>query len=253
MDGTIEVTVAGNAVKVAAGTRPLDLSGQPAGTLACALNGETIDLKRPLTSGGHIEYLTFSTSAGRRVFRHSSAHLLAQAVKRLWPQAKLGTGPALEDGFYYDILLPEPLQDDALAKIEQVMADLVRENLEIQRLELSREQALELFSERGESFKLEIIDRIPEGATISAYRQGEFIDLCSGPHLPSTGLIGAIRLTNASGAYWRGVESNPMLTRIYGTSFPDDQQLAEFFERQEEAKRRDHRKLGRELDLVSFH
>ncbi len=253
MDGTIEVTVAGNAVKLAAGTRPLDLSGQPAGTLACALNGETIDLKRPLTSGGHIEYLTFSTSAGRRVFRHSSAHLLAQAVKRLWPQAKLGTGPALEDGFYYDILLPEPLQDDALAKIEQVMADLVRENLEIQRLELSREQALELFSERGESFKLEIIDRIPEGATISAYRQGEFIDLCSGPHLPSTGLIGAIRLTNASGAYWRGVESNPMLTRIYGTSFPDDQQLAEFFERQEEAKRRDHRKLGRELDLVSFH
>jgi threonyl-tRNA synthetase len=253
VDGTIEVTVAGNAVKLAAGTRPLDLSGQPAGTLACALNGETIDLKRPLTSGGHIEYLTFSTSAGRRVFRHSSAHLLAQAVKRLWPQAKLGTGPALEDGFYYDILLPEPLQDDALAKIEQVMADLVRENLEIQRLELSREQALELFSERGESFKLEIIDRIPEGATISAYRQGEFIDLCSGPHLPSTGLIGAIRLTNASGAYWRGVESNPMLTRIYGTSFPDDQQLAEFFERQEEAKRRDHRKLGRELDLVSFH
>lgn len=253
MDETIEVTVEGNAVKVAAGTRPLDLSGQPAGTLACALNGETIDLKRPLTSGGHIEYLTFSTSAGRRVFRHSSAHLLAQAVKRLWPQAKLGTGPALEDGFYYDILLPEPLQDDALAKIEQVMADLVRENLEIQRLELSREQALELFSERGESFKLEIIDRIPEGAKISAYRQGEFIDLCSGPHLPSTGLIGAIRLTNASGAYWRGVESNPMLTRIYGTSFPDDQQLAEFFERQEEAKRRDHRKLGRELDLVSFH
>lgn len=253
MDETIEVTVEGNAVKVAVGTRPLDLGGQPAGTLACALNGETIDLKRPLTSGGHIEYLTFSTSAGRRVFRHSSAHLLAQAVKRLWPQAKLGTGPALEDGFYYDILLPEPLQDDALAKIEQVMADLVRENLEIQRLELSREQALELFSERGESFKLEIIDRIPEGATISAYRQGEFIDLCSGPHLPSTGLIGAIRLTNASGAYWRGVESNPMLTRIYGTSFPDDQQLAEFFERQEEAKRRDHRKLGRELDLVSFH
>jgi len=253
VDETIEVTVEGNAVKVAVGTRPLDLGGQPAGTLACALNGETIDLKRPLTSGGHIEYLTFSTSAGRRVFRHSSAHLLAQAVKRLWPQAKLGTGPALEDGFYYDILLPEPLQDDALAKIEQVMVDLVRENLEIQRLELSREQALELFSERGESFKLEIIDRIPEGATISAYRQGEFIDLCSGPHLPSTGLIGAIRLTNASGAYWRGVESNPMLTRIYGTSFPDDQQLAEFFERQEEAKRRDHRKLGRELDLVSFH
>ncbi len=253
MDQTIEVTVEGKAVKVAAGTRPLDLSGQPEGTLACALNGETIDLKRPLTSGGHIEYLTFSTSAGRRVFRHSSAHLLAQAVKRLWPLAKLGTGPALEDGFYYDILLPEPLQDDALAKIEQLMADLVRENLEIQRLELSREQALELFSERGESFKVEIIDRIPEGATISAYRQGEFIDLCSGPHLPSTGLIGAIRLTNASGAYWRGVESNPMLTRIYGTSFPDDQQLAEFFERQEEAKRRDHRKLGRELDLVSFH
>jgi len=253
VDQTIEVTVEGKAVKVAAGTRPLDLSGQPEGTLACALNGETIDLKRPLTSGGHIEYLTFSTSAGRRVFRHSSAHLLAQAVKRLWPLAKLGTGPALEDGFYYDILLPEPLQDDALAKIEQLMADLVRENLEIQRLELSREQALELFSERGESFKVEIIDRIPEGATISAYRQGEFIDLCSGPHLPSTGLIGAIRLTNASGAYWRGVESNPMLTRIYGTSFPDDQQLAEFFERQEEAKRRDHRKLGRELDLVSFH
>lgn len=249
----IELTVAGTVVEVAVGTRPMDLSGKPEGTLACALNGETIDLTRPLTSSGHVEFVSFADSAGRHVFRHSSAHLLAQAVKRLWPEAQLGTGPALEDGFYYDILLPEPLPEEALPRIEQVMEELVHENLAIERLEVSRAEAMALFSSRNEALKLQIIERIPDEAVISVYRQGEFIDLCSGPHVSSTGVLGAIRLTNTSGAYWRGDESNPMLTRIYGTSFPDPAQLAEFFVRQEEAKRRDHRKLGRELDLVSFY
>ncbi len=249
----IEVVVNGQSCKVAEGSRPLDLPGKPQGTLACAVNGATIDLKRPLWEGGHLDFLTFDDSPGRMVFRHSSAHLLAQAIKRLWPTAQLGTGPALEDGFYYDVLLPETISEQDLDRIQQVMGELVGENLEIERLELTRQQALKLFSDRNEVLKLEIIERIPQGTTISAYRQGEFVDLCSGPHLVSTGEIRAIRLTNVSGAYWRGDESRPMLTRIYGTSFPDHKQLEDFFIRQEEAKRRDHRKLGRELNLVSFY
>jgi threonyl-tRNA synthetase len=249
----IYVEIEGKTVAVPDGTRAWDLLATPSPEiLACALNGETRDLRQPLHQGGHLEYLTFADSPGQRVFRHSSAHLLAQAVKRLWPEAQLGTGPALEDGFYYDVRLPEPLQEQSLEALEQAMAAIVAEDLPIERLELTRNEAVDLFESRGEPFKVEIVRRIPEGAIISAYRQGEFVDLCAGPHLPSTGLIRAFRLTNTSGAYWRGDESNPMLTRIYGTSFPDEAQLALFFERQEEAKRRDHRKLGRDLDLVSF-
>ncbi|MCY0897917.1 MAG: threonine--tRNA ligase [Firmicutes bacterium] len=234
------------------GVHPAELVPPPADALAVWVNGETRDLNRPLDQGGHLQFLTFEDSAGRHVFRHSSAHLLAQAVKRLFPDAKLGTGPALEDGFYYDIWLPEPLTESDLPRIEEMMRQIVQENLPIERMELSREEALRIFDERGESFKLEIVRRIPESAVISAYRQGEFVDLCSGPHLPRTGLIGAVKLTQVSGAYWRGDEKNPMMTRIYGTSFPDAESLERHLAQIEEAKLRDHRKLGVQLDLFSF-
>ncbi len=224
----------------------------PPEVLAAGLNGHVIDLNRPAAEGGHLQWLTFDDHAGRQVFRHSSAHLLAQAVKRLWPEAKLGTGPALEDGYYYDIFLAQPLSEADLARIEDVMRTIVDEDLPIERIELNRGDALALFRERDETFKLEIISRIPEGTTISAYRQGEFVDLCSGPHVPSTGRIQAIKLSSVSGAYWRGDENNPMMTRIYGTSFPSQAQLELHWQRLEEAKLRDHRKLGAQLDLFTF-
>lgn len=253
MGEQLEFFLDGQRVWAQKGASPIEVAGEvPPGVLAAWVNGSVVDLTRPLREGGELKWVTFEDSVGRRVFRHSSAHLLAQAVKRLYPQAALGTGPALEEGFYYDISLPSALSDADLARIEETMRQIVDEDLSIERLELSRADALRLFEERGEPFKVEIIRRIPEDATISAYRQGEFIDLCSGPHLPRTGLIRAVHLTNVSGAYWRGDEKNPMMTRIYGTSFPDAEQLARHLEQQEEAKRRDHRKLGVQLDLFSF-
>lgn len=249
---SVEYDVNGQLVVGSAGARVADLTAVPEEALAVWLNGQTVDLNRPLGDGGQVQFLTFQDSAGRLVFRHSSAHLLAQAVKRLWPEAKLGTGPALEDGFYYDILLPEPLTEKDLPRIEETMREIVAENLPIERMELSRDEALALFGERGESFKEDIVRRIPDGAVISAYRQGEFVDLCSGPHLPRTGLMGALKLTQVSGAYWRGDEKNPMMTRIYGTSFPDQPALELHLARIEEAKLRDHRKLGAQLNLFMF-
>ncbi len=248
---TIEVN--GEVTVKEQGVRPVDFVGTvPKNALAAWIDGDVIDLKRPLPHGGQLKWLTFEDSAGQRVFRHSSAHLLSQAVKRLWPEAKLGTGPALDDGFYYDIWLSEPLKEDDLKRIEDTMRAIARDNLEIERIELSREEALSLFRKRHEDLKVQIIERIPEGVVISAYQQGEFIDLCSGPHLPSTGSIQAVKLTNVSGAYWRGDEKNPMMTRIYGTSFPHREALEQHLIRVEEAKQRDHRRLGPKLDLFSF-
>lgn len=235
------------------GVRPIDFQEEmPQDALAAWIDGDVVDLNRPLTHGGQLQWLTFADSSGQKVFRHSSAHLMAQAVKRLWPEAKLGTGPALEDGFYYDIWLPKPLTETDLSAIEEMMRQIVQENLAIERLELTRDEALALFADRHEDFKLEIVRRIPEGMTISAYQQGEFVDLCSGPHVPRTGVIQAIKLTNVSGAYWRGDEKNPMMTRIYGTSFPSEEELTQHLQRLEEVKLRDHRRLGPQLDLFSF-
>lgn len=248
----IEFEINGEKIVKDAGVRAVDVSPVPDNALAAWVSGQTLDLNRPLTTGGSLHYLTFDDSAGRHVFRHSSAHLLAQAVKRLWPEAKLGTGPALEDGYYYDIWLPEPLTEKDLPRIEKMMRKIVAEDHAIERLELNRDEALEMFQSRGESFKEEIVARIPDDAVISAYRQGEFVDLCSGPHLPRTGLIGALKLTQVSGAYWRGDEKNPMMTRIYGTSFPDQEGLEKHLAAIEEAKLRDHRKLGAQLNLFTF-
>ena len=249
----LKLVVEGQEREVQRGVPYADAAGPvPPEAVAVWSAGATFDLLRPVKDEGEVRWLTFADHAGRHVFRHSSAHLLAQAVKRLWPNAQLGTGPALEDGFYYDILVEDHLSESDLARIEQEMKKIVAEDLPIERLELNRQEAEKLFRDRHESFKLDIIRRIPEGQVISAYRQGEFVDLCSGPHLPSTGAIQALKLTNVSGAYWRGDESQPMMTRIYGTSFPNEGLLQAHLKHLEEAKQRDHRKLGVQLDLFSF-
>ncbi|MFO7275351.1 MAG: threonine--tRNA ligase [Bacillota bacterium] len=247
----------GSRRQVPRGTTPLEIARQIGRRLerdavAARWNGQVIDLTRPLEEDGRLEILTFDHAEGREVYRHSTAHLMAQAIKRLWPEAKLAVGPPLEDGFFYDIETPRPLTTDDLEAIEREMARIVAEDLPITRRELSREEAVELFRQRNESYKLEIIESIPEGEPLTAYEQGEFVDLCRGPHLPSTGRIKAFKLTGVAGAYWRGDERGPMLSRVYGTSFPSQQQLREHLERLEEAKRRDHRKLGPELDLFHF-
>ena len=241
-------------VTVTGGTRLLELAppAQEPPVLAALLDGRPVDLARPVFEPGHVAWLSFRDDPGRRVFRHSSAHLLAQALKRLWPETKLGTGPALEDGYYYDAEPPVPITAQDLPRIQETMAQIVAENLTIERKEISREEAMRLFAERHEPYKLEIIDGLAEDAVISIYQQGEFVDLCAGPHVPSTGFIGTVRLTNVSGAYWRGDERNPMMTRVYGTSFPSEDELQQHLKRVEEARLRDHRRVGRELGLVQF-
>ena len=241
-------------VTVTGGTRLLELAppAQEPPVLAALLDGRPVDLARPVFEPGHVAWLSFRDDPGRRVFRHSSAHLLAQALKRLWPETKLGTGPALEDGYYYDAEPPVPITAQDLPRIQETMAQIVAENLTIERKEILREEAMRLFAERHEPYKLEIIDGLAEDAVISIYQQGEFVDLCAGPHVPSTGFIGTVRLTNVSGAYWRGDERNPMMTRVYGTSFPSEDELQQHLKRVEEARLRDHRRVGRELGLVQF-
>ncbi len=187
-----------------------------------------------------------------QTLRHSAAHIMAEAVKRLFPEAKVTIGPSIETGFYYDFDVPRPFTEDDLAKIEAEMAKIVEANHRFERLELTRDQAREIFARMGETYKVEILDAIPAGQTITAYRSGEFVDLCRGPHVESTGQLKAFKLLSVAGAYWRGDERNPMLQRIYGTAFFEKKDLEEHLHRLEEAKRRDHRKLGKELDLFSI-
>jgi len=189
----------------------------------------------------------FSDASYRHAFRHTSSHILAQAVKRLYPQTRLAIGPAIESGYYYDFDRDEPFAPEELGKIEDEMKKIVKANYPVERFELPREEAKALMAEAGETYKVELIDDLPPDAVISFYRQGEFVDLCAGPHLAATGEVKAFKLTQVAGAYWRGSEKNKMLQRIYGTSFPDKQQLKDYLDQQEEAKKRDHNKLGREL------
>jgi len=217
--------------------------------VAASLDGEIVDLNRPIDSGGDFRLLTFRDEEGRGVYRHTAAHVLAQAVKRLFPGAKLGIGPAIEDGFYYDFDVPEPFTPDDLERIQEEMSKIVDEDLPLERIELSRDKALDMFRERGEPYKVELIEDLPEDEGISCYRQGDFVDLCAGPHLPSTGRLEAVKLLNAAGAYWRGDERRPMLQRIYGTAFEKQSELDEHLE---EARRRDHRVLGRDLEIYSI-
>ncbi|MEL6821083.1 MAG: threonine--tRNA ligase, partial [Calditrichota bacterium] len=220
--------------------------------LAAKYNGVVVELWRPLESDGTLEILRFNDPDGAEVFRHSTAHLMAQALKRKYPKIKLGIGPPIENGFYYDVDLDESISPEDFAAIEAEMAKIVDEDHEITRDELSRDAALKFFADENEDFKIELINDLPDDATLSTYSQGEFTDLCRGPHVTSTKKLGKnFKLLSVAGSYWRGDENNKMLQRIYATSFPKKSQLEEHLHRLEEAKRRDHRKLGKELDLFS--
>ncbi|MFX3623957.1 MAG: threonine--tRNA ligase [Ectobacillus sp.] len=219
--------------------------------VAGKLNERQLDLRTPIEEDGHISIITLDSQEGVDILRHSTAHLLAQALKRLYKDVKLGIGPVIENGFYYDIDMEESITTEDLPKIEKEMERIVKENLEIVRKEVTREEALARYEEIGDNLKLELIRELPEGEAISIYEQGEFFDLCRGVHLPSTGKIKAFKLLSVAGAYWRGDSNNKMLQRIYGTAFAKKEELDEHLRLLQEAKERDHRKLGKELKLFT--
>ncbi|ASK63002.1 threonine--tRNA ligase [Virgibacillus phasianinus] len=219
--------------------------------LAIKLDGKLVDLRRELMDGGKIEIITYKNQEGLEVVRHSTAHLMAQAIKRLYKNVKFGVGPVIEEGFYYDMDLDESITPEDLPKIEKEMQRIVDENLEIERIEVSREEAKEMFRAIGDDLKLELIDAIPRDEQVTIYKQGEFFDLCRGIHVPSTSKIKAFKLLSISGAYWRGNSNNQQLQRIYGTAFEKKGQLDEYLHLLEERKERDHRKLGKELEIFT--
>lgn len=222
--------------------------------VAGKIDGKVVDLNRPIEADASVEIVTLDSKEGLEIYRHSTAHLMAQAIKRLYGQkaVKLGIGPVIEDGFYYDIDIEKPLSVDDLSSIEQEMERIVRENVPILRRVVSRDEAVQMFEALEDPLKLELIRDLPDEAVLSLYEQGEFVDLCRGPHLPSTGRIKAFKLLSVAGAYWRGDSNNKMLQRIYGTAFPKKAELDEHLHLLEEAKKRDHRKLGKELGLFMF-
>ena len=217
--------------------------------VAAKIDGEVKDLKTVIDHDCEVEFLTFADEEGRRVYRHTASHVLAQAVKALYPDAKLAIGPAIDNGFYYDFDCAESFTTDDFKKIEKEMERVIKANYPLERFELPRAEALELMQSKGEPYKVELINDLPEDAVISFYRQGDFVDLCAGPHLPSTGYVKAVKIMSVAGAYWRGSEKNKMLQRLYATAFPKKADLEAYVQQLEEAKKRDHRKLGRELDL----
>lgn len=219
--------------------------------IAASMDGKTVELTKKAEEGCNIIPLEFSDEAGKDVFNHTASHILAQAVKRLFPESKLTIGPAVESGFYYDIDTDVSVTPDVLDKLEVEMRKIVKENLKIERFTLSRDDAVKLMKERNEDYKVLLISRIPEDEEVSFYRQGEFVDLCAGPHLFSTGAVKAFKLTQCTGAYWEGKSENKMLKRIYGVAFPSKEMLSEHLAMLEEAKKRDHNKLGRELELFT--
>ena len=216
------------------------------------VNGQLVDLSHKLNEGDEVNILTLEDEKALEVMRHSLAHIMAQAVQRIYPDAKLAIGPHIENGFYYDFDLETPLTTEDLSKIEKEMDKIIAENLEFERRDLSREEALKLMEERGEKYKIELINDLPEGERISLYVQGDYVDLCRGPHIPSTKYARAFKLTSVAGAYWRGNEKNKMLQRIYAVAFKDKDVLATYLHNMEEAKKRDHRKLGKELKLFTI-
>lgn len=219
--------------------------------LAAKLNGKVVALTEEITGDADVQLLTFADEEGRHVFNHTASHILAQAVKRLYPATKLTIGPAIEDGFYYDFDSETPFSTEMLATLETEMKKIVKENLHIERFELPREEAIRLMEEKGEPYKVQLIEELPEDAVISFYRQGEFTDLCAGPHLFSTGAVKAVKLTQCTGAYWKGDQKNKVLQRVYGTAFPSKEELHEHLARLEEARKRDHNKIGRELEYFT--
>jgi threonyl-tRNA synthetase len=242
-------------MKVAAGVKAiaaLKEAGLSKGALAARLDGEVVDLSFLLGKDCALEPVTFDSREGREVLRHSASHVMASAVKELFPDVKLAIGPATEDGFYYDFEKAEPFTPEDLRAIEKKMRELVKADLPFEKVEFTRSEAIDHFHEAGESFKVEILDEIPDG-TVSAYRHGSFLDLCRGPHVPSTRYARHFKLLSSAGAYWRGSEANPMLQRIYGTAYTTSEDVKAHVQRLEEARKRDHRRLGAELDLFSFH
>ncbi len=221
------------------------------GVSAAKVEGVPLDLQAPLEQGGSLEWVTMDSDLGKEVLRHTTSHVMAQAVKRLYPGIKVTIGPAIKDGFYYDFDFDGSFSPEDFPRIEAEMGKIIQEDLPVVRRCIPREEAIRFFRERNEPYKVELIEGLPEGP-VSLYSQGEFVDLCRGPHLPSTGKIKAFKLTSVAGAYWRGDERNKMLQRLYGTAFPTFDALEKYLARLEEARRRDHRKLGRELDLFSI-
>lgn len=217
--------------------------------LAANVNGELTDFREELVDGSEVSFLTFEDDGGKHTLRHTASHILAQAVKRLWPEAKLAIGPAIDKGFYYDIDMDYVLTPEDLGKIEKEMSRIVKENLPITKTVMPRQEAIEFFKSKNEDYKVELIQDLPEDAVISCYSQGDFIDLCAGPHVASTGKVKAFKLQSIAGAYWRGDEKNKMLQRIYGTAFEKKEELDAYLHMLEEAAKRDHRKLGKELGL----
>ena len=222
-----------------------------ADSLAASVNGATVDLSHPIEEDASIRFFKWEDDEGKRAFWHTSSHLLAEALETLYPGIKFGIGPAIENGFYYDVDAPVPITEADLPKIEQKMTELARNKEELVRREVPKAEALKTFAEKGDPYKVELISDLEDG-TISFYTNGCFTDLCRGPHIPNTGAIKAVKLTSVAGAYWRGNEHNKMLTRIYGISFPKKSMLDEYAAMMEEARKRDHRKLGRELELFTF-
>ncbi|MCI6952035.1 MAG: threonine--tRNA ligase [Clostridium sp.] len=221
-------------------------------TLSCTIDGAHSDAFRPIDGDHEIKFNTFQDEDGRWAYRHTASHVLAQAVKRLYPNVKLAIGPAIETGFYYDFDVDTPFTPEDLEKLEKEMAKIQQENLPLERFELPREEAMRYMDEKGEPYKVELIRDLPEDAVISFYRQGEFVDLCAGPHVASTGKVKNCKLMSVAGAYWRGSEKNKMLQRIYGTAFEKKADLDAYLTMLEEAKKRDHRKLGKELGLFTI-
>lgn len=220
--------------------------------IICAeCGGAAAELTQIIDCDAEIRLLTFEDEAGKKVFRHTASHILAQAVKRLFPEAKLGIGPAIDNGFYYDFDCETPFTPETLTKLEAEMKKIVKENLKLERFELPRSEAIALMSDREEPYKVQLIEELPEGETISFYRQGEYTDLCAGPHLFSTGAVKAFKLTACTGAYWKGDQKNKMLQRIYGAAYPQKEQLEAYLTAVEEAKKRDHNKIGRELEYFT--
>ena len=224
----------------------------PPEVFAVKANGVEIDLLASLETDSTLQPLMFDSPEGKEIYRHSSTHIMAQAVKECFPSAQLTIGPAIEEGFFYDFAFERPFTPEDLEKIEARALEIIKRNLSVSRREFSKEEAIEFFKNRGEFYKVELIQGFPDGEPVSAYTQGDFVDLCRGPHLPATGYVKAFKILNSAGAYWRGDERNPMLQRLYGTSFPSKDALQAHLDNLEEIKRRDHRKLGKDLDLFSI-
>ncbi|MGH0488237.1 threonine--tRNA ligase [Bacillus mycoides] len=248
-DGSVKEFVKGITLEEIAGAISSSLKKK---AVAGKVNDQSFDLRRNIEESAKVEIITMDSDEGVKIARHSAAHILAQAVKRIYGDVNLGVGPVIENGFYYDMDLQSSVNVEDLPKIEKEMKNIINENVKIERVEVSREEAKELFQEMKDSLKLELLEAIPNGESVTLYKQGEFVDLCRGPHLPSTGYLKAFQLTHVSGAYWRGDSNNQVLQRIYGVAFSSQQKLEEYLHFVEEAAKRNHRKLGSELELFMF-